>query len=75
MFGVSSRSGVRWVDFSLPPAIAGFSSLGCVLVGSIEWKGGAGRLLPRMACRARQLDSETNAPGLAGGGVKLAADL
>ncbi len=49
---------------------AGFSFFGCEQVESVRRKGEDGRL-PRMACRARQLEREMSPPGLGGGGVEV----
>ena len=76
MFGLRSESGARCDGFSLRRGIAGFSSLCCGLrvLPNMDGNGDAGRL-PRIACRARQLDNETNAPGLDGEGAELEAEL
>jgi hypothetical protein len=67
LFCERGKSGMR-CGCSLGLGVADFSFLTREPVESLSWNGDAGRL-PRMACRARQLESAPKAPGLEGGGV------
>jgi hypothetical protein len=76
VFWVRGRSGVRRGG-ELGVEVAGLSFVagrGAVAVERMNDLGEAGRL-PRMACSARQLDSEMKATGLDGGGVDVQVGL
>ena len=74
IFCLEDRRGVRCGRRSLRVGVTGFSFIGRGAFGRMSEKGDAG-LLPRTACRARQLASATNPPGLVGGEVVVEADL